>query len=380
MPRLVGIAEAGARRRVRLALTALTALITAIAVYGLLRRAGPHLLRATPPPPLTDGTHPCVRKDGSAVHSPPRWTQCPLLTEKEGAVDEWEVDLRYGSFVLRQTDLSLHDIFDVPLTRAYSSNDWLGSARSQAFGISSNHVYDIAPLGTRNPYTYQVLALADGDEVYFERISAGTGYADAVFQHSATSTRFYGATQSWNGHGWTLRLRDGSRIEFPESYSARNLAQGAATAIYNGDGDALQLRRDARRNLREIVTPHGRRIMFRYDQADRVVEADDDRGASAAYSYNKDGLLTEVVRSTGSKRQYEYAGVRMTAVRDEGGHVLVRNRYRDGVVAQQEYPDGSIFSYDYVWNAERTAARQVSVTLPDGTRQTIFPKDPTRRQ
>ncbi len=93
--------------------------------------------------------------------------------------------------MLRQTDLQLRDDFDVPLTRVYNSADWLpGTNRVYAFGRNSNHPYDIAPLGTRNPYTEMMLALEDGDLLYFNRISAGTGFADAVFQHTETSTRF----------------------------------------------------------------------------------------------------------------------------------------------------------------------------------------------
>lgn len=139
----------------------------------------------------------------------------------------FEADLRYGRFVLRETDLHLKDVFDVPLTRTYASNDWAHSNPIHAFGRNSNHPYDIAPLGTRNPYTYQYIALEDSDLVYFDRISKGTGYADAVYQHTETSTKFYKATQKWNGNGWTTKLSDGSEIHFPESYNAKNMAQGS---------------------------------------------------------------------------------------------------------------------------------------------------------
>ena len=45
-----------------------------------------------------------------------------------------------------------------------------------------------------NPYTYIDLVLEDGGRVHYSRISAGTAYADAVYQHTATPTRFYGST------------------------------------------------------------------------------------------------------------------------------------------------------------------------------------------
>src|SRR5437879_68904 len=99
------------------------------------------------------------------------------------------------------------------------------------FGRNSNHPFDTTPLGTRNPYTYQMIVLEDGDFFYFDRVSKGSGYADAVYQHTETSTRFHKATQSWNGNGWTTRLADGSEIRFPESYNAKNMAQDAPTEM-----------------------------------------------------------------------------------------------------------------------------------------------------
>lgn len=43
----------------------------------------------------------------------------------------------------------------------------------------------------------------------------------------------------------------------------------------NATGQELVMRRDAERNLEEIRTPRGRWIRFRYDNAARIVEADD---------------------------------------------------------------------------------------------------------
>lgn len=60
-------------------------------------------------------------------------------------------------------------------------------------------------------------------------LSKGRGYADAVYQHSETSTSFYKGIKRWDGKGWEMRLDDGSMIHFPESYNAKNMAQGAAT-------------------------------------------------------------------------------------------------------------------------------------------------------
>src|SRR5258708_21378955 len=209
-----------------------------------------------------DGTHPCVFASVSGGHLTTGLGQCAMPELNRERVDRFEADLRYGAFVLRQSDLLLNDVFEVPLTRAYNSQEW---DDVRAFGLKSNHPYDIAPTGSRWPYTYITLNLEDSDFLYFKRISEGTGYADAVFMHTETSTPFYKATIGWNGDGWTLRRTDGSEMHFPEAYNAKSRAQGAAFDFVDPAGNKLQLNRDRQRTLKEIRTPHGRWIHFEHD-------------------------------------------------------------------------------------------------------------------
>jgi YD repeat-containing protein len=323
--------------------------------------------------PRLDGQHPCVFADvqeGNAVV--PELGKCNMPTEHKGLVDRFEIDLRYGSFVLRQTDLSLNDVFEVPLTRSYSSGDWVHSNPVHAFGRNSNHPYDIAPVGTRNPYTYQMILLEDGDFLYFDRISKGSGYADAVYQHTETSTRFYKATQNWNGNGWTTKLADGSEIRFPESYNAKNAAQGAPTEMRDAGGNVLELHRDGRRNLQEIRTPHGRWMRFNYDDLSRIIRAEDNVGHWVRYSYNPDGMLADVISFSGRERHYQYDGFRMTQVADEKGRILLRNWYLPwGALRRQQFGDMLILSYQYDWRLGRYNSESVTITFPDGARRQI---------
>jgi hypothetical protein len=119
-------------------------------------------------------------------------------------VNEFQVDLHSGLSVLRQTDLFVPDLMPLVLTRTY--RPWFLFTR--AFGMRANHPYDICPTGTRFPYTYEDLNLEDDRRIYSPRISKGTGYADAVFRHSETSSEFFGAQDAWNGNGWTLDFPD----------------------------------------------------------------------------------------------------------------------------------------------------------------------------
>jgi len=327
----------------------------------------PEYSYGTIPAARFDGTYPCVFADVNGGSVAAQAGRCAMPTEQAGAVDRFEADLRDGNFVMRETDLRVNDVFDVPLTRSYRSNDWVHTNPVHAFGRNSNHPFDIAPVGTRNPYTYQMLILEDGEYLYFDRISKGTGYADALYMHTETSTRFYKATQQWNGSGWTMKLADGSEILFPESYNSTNMAQGAPTEIRDAKGNRLLLKRDGQRNLQEITTPHGHWIRFQYDGNSRIKRAEDDAGEWAQYEYNSNGMLASVVLSSGRQRHYEYEGSLMTKVSDETGHVLVRNQYDSNRLAWQEFGGGPSYSYSYNARTSRYYADSVTVTLPDQT-------------
>jgi YD repeat-containing protein len=297
----------------------------------------------------------------------------PVLNRER--VDRFEADLRYGAFVLRQSDLFLNDVFDVPLTRAYTSQDWASKNPVHAFGRNSNHPYDIAPLGSRWPYTYITLMLDDSDFLYFKRISAGTGFSDAVFMHTETSTPFYKAIIAWNGNGWTLRLTDGTEMHFPESYNAKNMAQGAALDLVDAAVNKLTLNRDGRRNLKEILTPHGRWIRFEHDNQARIIKAEDDGGNFVQYGYNQVGSLTDVKSSSGAARHYEYDGSLMSDVLDERGQLLVHNLYQSRVLIEQDFANGDVYRYRYTWSPNQYYMEKVVVTLPDQSEKVISPAE-----
>src|SRR5437868_4128733 len=361
----------------RRVLTWLAALATVATIYAVLpgaRRAAikpEDVQRATVAPRL-DGTHPCVFASISGGHLTTGLGQCATPALNRQRVDRFEADLRYGAFVLRQSDLFLNDVFDVPLTRAYNSQDW---DDVRAFGLKSNHPYDIAPSGSRWPYTYLTLNLEDSDFIYFKRISEGTGYADAVFMHTETSTPFYKATIAWNGNGWTLRRSDGSEIHFPESYNAKTRAEGAPFDLVDPAGNKLQLNRDRRRNLKEIRTPHGRWMHFELDNQARIVKAEDGGGNFAQYGYNQAGLLTDVKSSSGAARHYVYDGSFMSDVLDEHGRLLVHNLYQGRVLIGQEFANGDLYGYRYTWSPNGYYADTVVVTLPDQSEKVISPAE-----
>lgn len=324
-------------------------------------------------PASLEGMYPCVYGSFSDGKLTSQLGTCTTPVSCARPEDLFETDLRYGSFILRQTDLPLNDVFHASLERAYSSSDWGSPSHQHAFGFNANDSFDIAPTGSRWPYTYMTLMLEDNDFLYFKRISPGTGFANAVYLHTETSTRYYGATIAWNGNGWTLRRRDGTEMLFPEAYAAKNLAQGAVYEVKNAAGDKLMLKRDPQRNLQEVLTPHGHWIRFQDDAQGRITRATDDHGHMVRYQYNPAGMLSDVFFSNGMERHYQYQGRLMTSVTDERGNVLVRNWYRGGNVVRQLFGGRDLYTYDYSWFPGSHYMNEVVVTLPNGTEEDLYP-------
>lgn len=293
-----------------------------------------------------DGKYPCVTMDFGNANAQPELMRCAVGSESSTKTDAVQVDLRWGKFILHQTDLFVLDDMPILLTRTYNSREWSHPNPVHAFGRNANHSYDIVPLGTRNPYTYQVILFEDGDELYFPRVSAGTSFVDAAYRHSDSSGPYYGAVEQWDVDGWKLQRTDGYTVLFPDSYSATNTAQGGPYEISSRNG-RLVLKRNVSRDIEEVRSDHGHYLRFKYDDEHRIVNAETDKGDWRVYRYNRNGMLTDVVTPIGIDRHYEYSGHLMTSVTDKHGVVLLRNRYVGDVLMRQEFVNSRNIDYEY---------------------------------
>lgn len=333
-------------------------------------------------PPAWDGAYPYVTSSlinagKETVRFESSISRIQPTVRHAAPVNEFQVDLHSGMFVLRQTDLFLSDLPPLSLTRTYRVWD----SHARAFGAGTNHNYDICPTGTRFPYTYMDLNLEDGRQIHFRRISKGTGYADAVFRHEETSSEFYGAQVAWSGDGWTLNFRDGRRFRFPEAYLAKNYAQGAPYEMREADGRTTQLIRGKQRNLEQAISPSGRKMALTYDAFDRITEASDDAGNLRKYSYDWNGHLESVADGSHILYRFEYAPLLrspgydpylMTAIMDGGWNVLLRNTYHDrSRVSEQRLANGEVYRYEYFIDKKNEVVETI-VTLPGGSKHKFF--------
>jgi YD repeat-containing protein len=359
--------------------------LVATAAFLLLGKASTHSVKVelfpfTDSRPAWDGSHLyLVISFGNIGSEHAKFKSSTLLNKPtvrhDVPINEFRVELHSGAFVLRQTDLFISDTIPLELLRTYRVWDFHG----RAFGVGANHPYDICPTGTRFPYTYMDLNLEDGQQIHFPRISKGTGYADAVFRHDENSSEFYGAQIAWNGNGWALDFRNGSRFIFPEAYNAKSYAQGAPFEMQDAKGHRIQLKRDKQRNLDQLISPSGSAITFKYDAANRIIEATDNTGNVRKYSYDSSGHLEAVADAAHLLYRFEYSPLIhspgydpyvMTEVIDGRGTVLLRNAYRDGRISQQKLANGDVYRYEYIF--ARNEIVETIVNDPTGERKFFF--------
>jgi YD repeat-containing protein len=211
--------------------------------------------------------------------------------------------------------------------------------------------------------------MEDNSRAHFDRISRGSGYADAVYEERAAASEFYKARLWWNGNGWTLKFADGRLVLFPESYYAKTMSQGAPVEIRDAAGRRIRLERDPDRNLRLLVSPHGHFIRFEYDDSRRITEATDDGGRTVRYEYDPSGRLKSVRGVDGQITRFTYNQDRMLTVQDDAGHILLQNWYDQGRVVGQRLSDGATYRYSYQFF--QGAVIKTLVMGPGGAR-TIF--------
>lgn len=314
-----------------------------------------------------DGRYPCVQIKKLANGSTPSLEasvgKCLPGIYLDRDVEEIEVNLRIGLLITRTTDLIVPGKVPLAATRCYRSWD----NHSRTFGHNTTLSWDLYPIGSRQPYTYIKIITCDGQTLHYDRISKGTGYGDAVYEHRATATPFLGSRFSWNGNGWDLKLRDGSLYLFPESYYAKKPVDGALIGFRDSNGQAVKVERRERGNLRRIITPDQRWITFEHDSSGRIIKAEDDQKRKVEYLYDHGGRLEEV-RGLHSTRRFKYARTYLMEIEDNGRPTVEFDYDTRGRINRLTLADGRSYRIRYdndLVNRDRIV--RTLVTSPDGS-------------
>lgn len=273
------------------------------------------------------------------------------------------VDLGTGLFVHSKTDLMIPDTLPLVLTRTYRPRDTV----SRPFGIGTSHPYELFIVGDTFPYTFADLILPNGGRVHYERISPGTGFADAVYEHTESPSPFFKTQIKYVGGRWHLTLHNGTVYEFPDAENAPTPRQAAMVAMRDRYGNSYVLTRDSNRNLTKITSPNGRYIEFTYDTANRITQARDNIGRTVNYTYDASGRLSEVTDASGGVTEHVYdTSNRMTKITDPKNITYITNTYdTNGRVIKQTQADGTIYLFAYTLGANGRVT-QTDVTDPRG--------------
>lgn len=296
------------------------------------------------------------------------------------ATDGDPVDLFSGLYTRESVDLELPGRLPVRFERTYRTRD----DRSRPFGIGTNHSYGTFLVGDAPALSYAELILADGARIHYTRVSPGRGYRNAVFEHHESPTEYLGSRLSWNGAGWTILLRDGSKYSHPACSPA--LKKPCTVNGYeDAQGRRLRLIQDDQLRLRRIEADQQRWISLHYDDQDRITRARDSNGREVDYSYDSRGRLVRVLGPDDRVSEYGYDNQHRMVTLNESG-VRVRNEYdanngrcilnqfwiEDANGKQVTKPQLFRFSYTFDVNGKVSA---VDVVRPNDRRRVTFNAD-----
>lgn len=228
------------------------------------------------------------------------------------------------------------------------------------FGIGATHPYALRLWSAQN-YQQVDLILPDGARVHYVRISPGTGFVDAVFQHTASPTGFFNSTIRWNGNGWDLQLRDGTVYVFGDVAPLQAIRDrfGNTLVVQHANGQAG--------NITRVTSPNGRWIAFTYDATNRVTQATDNSGRSVGYQYDASGRLWKVTDVAGGVTTYTYdASHRLLTITDPCTITYLTNQYdANNRVTLQTQADSTTYQFAYTLDGSGKVT-QADVTNPRG--------------
>jgi YD repeat-containing protein len=304
--------------------------------------------------PGRSGLPPCFFIVPSKAVNQPRLNSgsiddCLTLLPNGERLDVFEIALGGGFFPVK-TDLYVPDTIPLAFTRTYVPlTTW-----SERFQIFLPHVYDPFLTGSRFPYTYTDWRLPDGQSIHYERISQGTGFADAVFGTVSSSRVFANSRINWNGRGWDWTLPDGTTYLSPEAYNATRPQQGSLVGFFDRNGNEVRLSRGDNGELTEIESPWGRWIRFEYSQL-HMIRAHDSSGNVVEYEYDSSSRLSAVKYSGGQSTKYSYdTANRVVEVEDPSEDVGMEIKY-DSIGAVTEIMTDREHTYHFRYTIDKAS-------------------------
>ena len=266
------------------------------------------------------------------------------------------ISLSTGLYIREDEDLIGRGTPTWFLRRSYRS----GVHVQREFGIGTTHNGGLVLEGDPERFQWVQLGVRGGVLVRFERISPGTSYSNALFEHRSSPSEWQGARLGWTGTGWALRRRDGTVMMF------QGCGHGDAPACWilwerDEDGHRIDYKRDGNGRLLRIEASPDRFIAFDYDDKDRIRRAYGSDGEDVRYEYDERGRLSRSLSSDGTDNSYKYTDRdEMTVINTAA--MLIENTYDEaGRVTRQvnTYPNGEYEPYWFVFQYKVVGGRVV---------------------
>jgi YD repeat-containing protein len=285
------------------------------------------------------------------------------LPESYSPLHKGRVDLATGLYIREDEDLVLRGTPALILRRTYLSN----YRAAKEFGVGTTHSGEWYLVGDGERFAWAALILADGGHVQFDRVSSGTSFLNAMYEHRATSSEWQGARLGWTGSDWALRERDGTLARF------RPCGEGSVCSLVqtrDRDGHTIQYRREPSGRLMRIESSADRWIAFDYDGRNRITRAYSSTHDEVDYEYDGRGRLSRVTAKDGMMHRYTYTDRDLMATIEEPGTTIENIYNGDGRCIRQvnRYPgDVEPFTFTFAYAIKGDAVAEANTTRSDGT-------------
>src|SRR6266496_3513517 len=106
-------------------------------------------------------------------------------------------DVGTGVYFREYEDLHVDDTMPIDFVRTQRNMD----PRSRSFGVGGSTSYDMFIIGDVTKFSWVALVGPNGEQDRYERVSPGTGFADAVFENKSSLNKFFGSRIEWKRSG-----------------------------------------------------------------------------------------------------------------------------------------------------------------------------------
>jgi len=285
------------------------------------------------------------------------------LPESYSPLHKGHVDLATGLYIREDEDLVLRGTPALILRRTYLSN----YRAVKEFGVGTTHTGEWYLVGDGERFAWAALILADGGRVQFDRVSSGTSFVNAMYEHRATSSEWQGARLGWTGGDWALRQRDGTLARF------RPCGEGSVCSLVqtrDSDGHTIQYQREPSGRLLRMETSADRWIAFDYDAKNRITRAYTSTNDEVGYEYDGRGRLSRVNAKDGTTHRYTYTDRDLMSTIEEPGTTIENIYNDDGRCIRQvnRYPgDAEPLTFTFAYAIKGNAVVETNTTRSDGT-------------